>query len=365
MRFWQGKYWQDDEQNCQQLAELQVPPVQVRKFVPLRCSQALPARSVHIPDQVQALVQTSCEHGSHRLGRVAPGTHSPAPEHAPKALHGPQPQLEVQVRVRERVPQPHASVSVSTVPATHSPSPTHVSAPHAQALSQARMRVPQRPHAPPDSTLPAAHSPLALQPPAFIQRPPTQSCCCVPQNPHGTSRGGSPSVHSHVAGAEHAPHVPAVHVSVPTPHGDEHARLLLRPISGAVSSQSSAVGTPSPSASARGSMQVPSRQSCVGAQAGTQSLVPASSGGGSPRSVASPASSWRTPGSGVPPVAHAATSSAQRAREAGRRKARSITARIESCVRAPRQLVRPTQDHRPQSRVNANVPGSSAPVVSR
>jgi hypothetical protein len=34
-------------------------------------------------------------------------------------------------------------------------------------------------------------------------------------------------------------------------------------------------------------------------------------------------------------------------------------------VRAPRQLVRPTQDHRPQSRVNANVPGSSAPVVSR
>jgi len=261
VRFWQGKYWQDDEQNCQQLDEVHKPPVHVRKFVPLRCSQTLPGRSVHIPDQVQALVQTSCEHGSHRLGRVAPGTHSPAPEHAPKALHGPQPHVDEQVRVRVRVPQPHASVSVSTVPATHSPSLAHVSAPHAHVLSQLRMRVPQRPHAPPDSTVPAAHSPLALQPPAFIQRPPTQSCCCVPQKPHGTSRGGSPSVHSHVAGAEQAPHTPSVQVSLPTPQAEVHGRDALRPIDDDASSQSSEVGTPSPSASARGSMHVPSRQS--------------------------------------------------------------------------------------------------------
>lgn len=273
---WQGKYVQDVPlQNCQHGADTHEPPLHERQFVPLSQSQVLPGRNEQAP-QVQLLVQTSCEHGSQLPARVAPGVQTPPPEHAPKAPHAPQPQVPLQVRVRERVPPAHASVSVSTMPAMHSPSPVHTGAPQAQPIPQVRIEVPQRPQTPPGSTVPAMHSPLPAQAPAFIHSPATHSCCCVPQNPQGTSRGGAPSTHSHAGGAVHALQTPLEHCSTPTPQTDEHVRSASLPMPAVLSSQSSAVGTPSPSASAVGLTHSPARHTSAPTHAGVQPEGPPS-----------------------------------------------------------------------------------------
>lgn len=246
-----------------------------RQFVPATQSQVLPGRNEHAP-QVQLLVQTSCEHASQLPSRVAPGVQTPPPEHVPNAPHAPQPQVPLHVRVRDRVPQPHASVSVSTMPAMHSPSPVHTGAPQAQPMPQVRIVVPQRPQTPPGSTVPAMHSPLPAQAPAFIHAPATQSCCCVPQKPQGTSRGGAPSTHSQAGGAVQVLHTPLEHCSTPTPQTEEHVRSASLPMPAVLSSQSSAVGTPSPSASAVALTQSPARQTSVPMHAGVQPEPPPS-----------------------------------------------------------------------------------------
>ncbi len=268
---------------------------------------AFPGARPHAP-HAQPLVHTSCEHESVQLPRrVAPAAHTPPPEHAPNALHAPQPHAALQVRVRDCVPQPQDAVSVSVAPAVHSPSPVQVVPPQRQSAPQVRADVPQRPQLPPGSTVPAEHSPLALQEPAFVHAPPTQICCCTPQSPQGTSRGGAPAVQSQATGAVHALHTPLEQRSTPVPHTDEHERSASRPIPGVVSSQSSAAGIPSPSASVAGSTHIPERQTCAAVHAGVQPASPTLRSMISGRSGVSPRSATRVPASGTPPLAHAAS----------------------------------------------------------
>jgi hypothetical protein len=316
-------YWQDDEQYCQHEADVQRSPVHERQFVPETQLQALPGRSEHAP-HAQPLVHTCCEHASQVPAWVAPGVHTPPPEHEPNAVHGPQPQVGLHVRVRDCVPHAHAAVSVSVVPAVHAPSPVHVAGPQVQSAPHVREEVPQRPQPPPASTESAAHSPLELQEPAFVQAPPRQSCCCVPQKPHGTSLGGSPSTQSQAAGAVHAPQIPFAQGSTPTPQTEEHERSASLPMAALSSSQSSPAAMPSLSASTDGSMHAPERQTWVPVQAGTQPGASTSRSTTSPRSASWPRSSCRVPASTTPPLAQPMTVSASAPAKKERAARRSV-----------------------------------------
>lgn len=233
-----------DKQNCQLLAPQQ------RQCVPERHSHEFPGRSAQAP-QVQDDVHVCWEQPSQLPARVAPGVQVPPPTQLPNAVYAPHVHVvESHVRVRVMVPHPQAAESVCTIPATQTPSPSQVNAVQWQSVPQARVCVPHIPQAAPVPMVPAMHSPSPVQPPEFTQAPPLHTCICMPHIvPQASIRGGSPVWQSHTDGALHGIQVPSMHCSIPGPHALAHERSAMRPMEELASSQSTAVGTPSWSAS--------------------------------------------------------------------------------------------------------------------
>jgi len=119
----------------------------------------------------------------------------------------------------------------------------------------------------------------------------------MPQRAHGIVRAGVPAVQSQSVGAVQAAHSPAVQISTPAPQAPLHGRSALSRTVGSVSSQSSAVDTPSPSASMAAIWHRPEMQTSGEMQAGSQPELPES---------VRPASRRVVEG-GEPPFAHPRT----------------------------------------------------------